>query len=219
MKTKNHKGKNKLNVNTHALDTAHEADTVLKSAQKFWDELIDNIENSESDVRKQEPLSQLNYIAEVEEARTSLLNEIQEIERLKGELDKEHLNDLSEQEKSFIESVKSEINSFLKNTPRKVQDFLETYQELIEEVLNQIEEIITRLSDKVMENKTVNKSKEMRMDLDYEEELSELKDTLESIREIRLKSGESEEEDPILRILDSLITTCDNSLLIEESNQ
>ncbi len=222
MKSKKKKQNTRQATSPYVLDIAKEADSVLQHAQKFWDDFSDDIENSEYDVQKLDPLAHLNYVSELEEARTGLLNELYTIEHLKQELDKEDLHTLSAKDKEFVLAVRKEMNSLLRHLPKQLQEFLDIYQELIEEVLNQVEVVTVQLSEKVLESKTILQSKQVRMDLDYEEELKELRDALESIREIRLNSGaeheNDKEEDGVLRILDSLITTCDYALHIEESS-
>ena len=102
---------------------------------------------------------------------------------------------------------------------RKIEQAADSFEEVEEELLGRCEAKIMNLIDRIERNRRdLSLKDQIDLNLEVEDELKEIRDSLEEYREIHIEHNPGRENDPIVAVLDSLILMCDSALLIDESS-
>ncbi|MDF2550260.1 MAG: hypothetical protein K0S07_1327 [Chlamydiales bacterium] len=195
-----------------------ESRKVIDSALLQWEELQEVLISREEEMEAGNILSELEFYEEAEAALARVFSDIERLQALEADsqkIDRSQLEPAIDQE--FFESLQ-ETHLLLEKLSQQVEEMEESEEEFRESILERCQKRLTHLSDALLSKKNIQTAQQVvQMDLDAESELEEIRGSLESIRQIRLEVA-SEEDDELLSILDSLITSCDSTLLIEESS-
>ncbi len=195
-----------------------EAGVRLKNVQADWSFIRETLDVDENDEeRSQDLFSQIQFLADKDEARKRLETDISQIESI-------HTTLLSLDPNSFSENGVFLFNQFCLhldilqqdlNTKAQAVDDLETAR--AEATLKRCITRINVLIDSIFQLRKMSSLKEaLNFDLDPEMELNELRNSLEEYKATR--SNLKVPPDPVLDVLESTIVECDNALLIDESS-
>lgn len=183
-----------------------------------WDHLLTCLANIKEEKNIKDLFSLLYFLSQLDEIQGRIFSYIPYLEGYMEEsqqLQREHSS--SAEQMQAIQNIKEESQTFLKQIKPMLSKTQETYQEVAEEILNRSEGKIIELTDKILEHRQMMESIEhqIQLELDEETQLRELRDSLETYREVRLENGR---EDPMLEKLDSQVMACEIALFIEESS-
>ncbi|MBS4169243.1 hypothetical protein [Parachlamydia sp. AcF125] len=167
--------------------------------------------------------TQLDLLSQLDKSQAVIFSQLPKLKKYHEELKTLKNSSLSSDQLSHLNSFQAECQQVLDRICPKLESVEECYQDLAEEVLYRCQNHINQLIDKILEHRKASASLKdiIGLELDEENELRELRDSLETYREIRLGDiGESEDDqdDPLITQLDSQIVACDNALLIDETS-
>lgn len=190
-----------------------EAKLLLSTILNGWDEFSTRLQNIKGEELEVDLFSQIDFLSQLDEVQGTISSQMIQLEKLLSEL-KEHAP--STEDLPF----KKESQQVLKDIQSKLTLAEESYREIAEEVLHRSEDRINELTDKILEHHQDLDSSKRRtgLELDEENELRDLRDSLESYREIRMENVLNGVGDPILDQLDSQMLASDSALLIDESS-
>jgi hypothetical protein len=151
---------------------------------------------------------------------TNLSGYLFELEESLEELNQIDEDTLTSEEKEQAHSLDQEIGEVMSQIEPGLETAWDTYDDIAEKILRRSQDRVNELVDIILEQRQRADSSHdsINLALDEENELRELRDSLEAYREIRLETVDEEEDDPILDQLDSQIVACDSALLIDESS-
>ncbi|MBS0647597.1 MAG: hypothetical protein JSS10_00055 [Verrucomicrobia bacterium] len=195
------------------MNSREEAKLLLSTILNSWDEFSTRLKNMKGEDLEIDLFSQIDFLAQLDEVQGTISMQMMQLEKHLFEMNEKRL---SKEDLSF----KKESQQVLKNIQSKLTIAEESYREIAEEVLRRSEDRINELTDKILEHhQTLEASKRRTgLELDEENELRGLRDSLESYREIRMESVLNEAGDPIIDQLDSQMLASDSALLIDESS-
>jgi hypothetical protein len=206
----------------------------LEDFQSDWRKAQEEFKDAKEAMNSEDLLSTIDYLGSCDQLRKEIFFDLNEIDsiltdlsKLKNALkDKEHLN--------IAETLKVGFEDLKKSKIQQNEFIDEEYTSLSEETLRKAQDLIAKSSEATHpEGMIPNISDEINQSLEKELLLQELKDSLESYRELREeyitellresdKKGfqdlgrENSEIDSVLSELDTAITACDLVLLNKE---
>jgi predicted nucleic acid-binding Zn-ribbon protein len=190
-----------------------EAKLLLSTILNGWDEFSTRLKNMKEKELEVDLFSQIDFLSQLDEVQGTISSQMIQLEK--------HLSEMKEHAPSTEDlSFKKESQQVLKDIQSKLTLAEESYREIAEEVLHRSEDRINELTDKILEHhQDLERSKKRSgLELDEENELRDLRDSLESYREIRMENILNGVGDPILDQLDSQMLASDSALLIDESS-
>lgn len=189
------------------------AQGLLNSLTAEWDLFSTRLQNFKVDELVDDLFSQLDFLCQFEEVRAAFSSQLPELERCVQEMNNQTLA----QEYRALKIESEHVLSYLKP---KLEFAEESYNGMAEEVLNRCEDHIQELTEKILDRRQeLGLSKDsMGFEIDEENELRDLRESLETYREIRLENISEETQDSIIDQLDSEMIACDSALLIDESS-
>jgi hypothetical protein len=193
------------------MSSIEDAKLILNNILAQWDHFSTRLQNMKEEELEMDLFSQIDFLSQMDEVRAALSSDIPQLEK--------HLVEMKEQ-KDRISLFKKEALQVLQHVKSKLEIAEEYYEEAAEEVLSRCEDRINELIDQILEHrqKTASLKEQIGLEMDEENELRELRDSLEMYREIRLEDIGDETGDPIIDQLDSQMIACDTALLIDESS-
>jgi len=197
-----------------------EAKVILNGILTQWDEFSTRLQNMKEEELETDLFSQIDLLTQMDQVQGLLSSQIPILEKRLKELKEAEDTYSSEEQLDQIRSFNKESQHVLAHIQSKLEDAEETYHENAEEILSRCEDRINELIDKILENRQATDSSSVQtgFEIDEENQLRDLRDSLESYREIRLENINDGNGDPILDQLDSQMLACDSALLIDESS-
>ena len=193
-----------------------EVKLLISSILTEWDTFSTHLQNMKEEEIEHNLFTQIDFLSQMDEAKAILSKQLFELEKY---LQESNQNAPTKEEIPLLASLNKEAEEVLNHIKPKLKIAQDSYEEVSEEILRHSEDRIDELVNQILERReTKNSSLDIDLGLDEENELRELRDSLETYKEIRLENIEEEAGDPILDQLDSQIVACDNALLIDESS-
>lgn len=187
-----------------------------------WDHFSTHLQNIKDEELEDDIdiYSQIDFLSQLDEMGAILSDKLFRLDDYLKQINTIDKNAISKEQLHQISALKSESQQVLKHIRPKLKIAEESYEEAAEEVLTRCQDHINDLVDKVTEHREQADflNRDTGFELDEENQLRELRDSLEDYREIRLENIETGEGDPIIDQLDSQIIACDSALLIDESS-
>jgi hypothetical protein len=194
-----------------------EAKLILNGILTQWDEFSTRLQNMKEEELEVDLYSEIDLLTQLDGVQGTLSSQIPLLEsRLKQMKE----TDPPAEELEQIDALTEESQDVLTQIKSKLEETEESYHAIAEKVLSRCEDRITLLVDKILEQRQETDSLKRQIDLeiDEENELRDLRDSLESYREIRLENIKERSDDLIIDQLESQMLACDSTLLIDESS-
>lgn len=192
---------------------------LLEDLHVEWSESLDDLKRRNEQIINEDLFQTLDYLTACDQVCKAIITNIQTIDAELKNLQK--LRENTRESKAgfnMFESMLADLKNLRKNMQNKMLKLNEEYDALAESTLTGTQDLITRYSEIITHEKIIPDIKtEIKQNLDKENLLEELKDSLEQYKQAREDLVEDPVNDPIISQLDTAITAVDSALIIKET--